>query len=131
MAALSVDPWYPTRGMEAKVGRRVRIVTKFSRSAEDRRESFPCIFRGKEGMELYNELASNEEATRIKAAEELLKKILDAKKNGNAEKGVEVNYALTRLVKGLSSGRESARIGFSTALTEVLHLTEDLTTAFA
>jgi hypothetical protein len=92
---------------------------------------FSLHLQGKEGMELYNELASNEEATRIKAAEELLKKILDAKKNGNAEKGVEVNYALTRLVKGLSSGRESARIGFSTALTEVLHLTEDLTTAFA
>lgn len=71
------------------------------------------------GMELYNELASNEEGRRIAAAEQLVKKILEGNKSGNAENGTELSYALNRLVKGLSSGRESARLGFSIALTEV------------
>jgi DNA polymerase phi len=70
-------------------------------------------------MELYRELASNEEAKRFKAAEELVAKIVNGEEHGNAEKGAEVPYALNRLIKGLSSGRESARLGFSIALTEV------------
>ena len=70
-------------------------------------------------MELYDELASNEEGRRIKAAEELVKKIISGHQSGNAENGVELTYALNRLIKGLGSGRESARLGFSIALTEV------------
>jgi DNA polymerase phi len=70
-------------------------------------------------MELYKELASDEEARRIKAAEELVRKVVDGHKSGNADNGAELTYALTRLVKGLASGRESARLGFSIALTEV------------
>lgn len=73
-------------------------------------------------MELYDQLASNEEAQRVKAAEELVRKIVDAQKNGNAEKGTDLEYALPRLVKGLSSGRESARLGFSIVLTEVISM---------
>ena len=70
-------------------------------------------------MELYDELASNEEGRRITAAEQLVKKILEGNKSGSAENGTELTYALNRLIKGLSSGRESARLGFSIALTEV------------
>ena len=70
-------------------------------------------------MELYNDLTSNEEAKRIKAAEELVRKIVAGGKSGNTEKATEISYALNRLTKGLSSGRESARLGFSVALTEV------------
>ena len=70
-------------------------------------------------MELYDELVSNEEERRIAAAEQLVKKILEGNKSGSAEHGTELTYALNRLVKGLSSGRESARVGFSIALTEV------------
>jgi len=70
-------------------------------------------------MELYDDLASNEETVRIKAAEQLVTKILEGKNTGNAEKGTDLDYALNRLIKGLSSGRESARVGFSIALTEV------------
>lgn len=70
-------------------------------------------------MDLYNELASNEEDHRIKAAGELVRKIVEGKSTGNPEKGTELTYSLNRLVKGLSSGRESARLGFSVALTEV------------
>lgn len=70
-------------------------------------------------MDLYDDLASNDESTRIKAAESLVNKILEGVKSGNPEKGTDLTYALNRLVKGLSSGRESARLGFSIALTEV------------
>ena len=56
------------------------------------------------------------------AAEELVRKILDGQETGNAEKGTDLAYALPRLVKGLSSGRESARLGFSITLTEVLSI---------
>ena len=70
-------------------------------------------------MELYDALVSNEEGCRIAAVEELVKKIVEGKKSGNAENGTELTYALNRLVKGLGSGRESARLGFSIALTEV------------
>jgi len=70
-------------------------------------------------MELYNELASNDHQQRITAAEELVKKVVNGVKSGDAEKGTDLTYALNRLVRGLSSGRESARIGFSIALTEV------------
>jgi DNA polymerase phi len=76
-------------------------------------------------MELYEQLASNEENVRIKAAEELVRKVVQGKKSGETEKGIDSEYALNRLVKGLSSGRESARLGFSIALTEVIHCKGD------
>jgi DNA polymerase phi len=70
-------------------------------------------------MELYEELVSNEEARRLKAAEQLVRKILEGNKGESTEKAFDLTYALNRLVKGLGSGRESARLGFSIALTEV------------
>jgi DNA polymerase phi len=71
-------------------------------------------------MELYNDLASNDDKKRISAAEQVVKKVVAARQSGTAEQGFDFEYALARLVKGLSSGRESARLGFSIALTEVL-----------
>jgi DNA polymerase phi len=82
-------------------------------------------------MDLYDELVSNDEAERAKAAEELVRKVMDGIRSGNTEKAIDLAYALNRLVKGLSSGRESARIGFSIALTEVYHLYSFLTLANA
>jgi hypothetical protein len=70
-------------------------------------------------MELYEQLASNEEEERIKAAKQLVRRVVEGGKSGQVEKGVDSEYALNRLIKGLSSGRESARLGFSIALTEV------------
>ena len=77
------------------------------------RKTFPSA------MELYDQLASIEESQRINAAAELVRRIVDGHKSGNAEKGADLSYALPRLVKGLSSGRESVRLGFSITLTEV------------
>jgi len=70
-------------------------------------------------MELYEGLVSNDEKTRIAAAEQLVRRIVAARQSGTTDRAVDFDYALTRLVKGLSSGRESARLGFSIALTEV------------
>jgi DNA polymerase phi len=70
-------------------------------------------------MDLYDDLASNDDGRRIKAAEQLVTKVILGEKSGIPEKGTDLTYALTRLVKGLSSGRESARLGFGMALTEV------------
>ena len=70
-------------------------------------------------MDLYDDLASNDDGRRIKAAEQLVTKVVQGEKSGIPEKGTDLTYALSRLVKGLSSGRESARLGFGMALTEV------------
>jgi DNA polymerase phi len=96
----------------------LRLLAVISSDRREREESFSA----KDSlltMNLYDDLASNQERRRIKAAEQLVTKIVEGQKSGNAEKGTELAYALTRLVKGLSSGRESARLGFGIALTEV------------
>jgi DNA polymerase phi len=59
----------------------------------------------------FRELASNDETVRLKAAYSLLSEL----SSGGAE---AIEYALNRLIRGLASGRESSRIGFSIALTE-------------
>jgi len=59
----------------------------------------------------YRDLASNDEATRLKAAHALLSEL----SSSNTE---VIEYALNRLIRGLASGRESSRVGFSIALTE-------------
>ena len=60
----------------------------------------------------YRDLASNDEEVRLKAAHSLLSEL----STGNSE---ATEYALNRLIRGLASGRESSRIGFSITLTEV------------
>ncbi|KAH0536326.1 hypothetical protein FGG08_006799 [Glutinoglossum americanum] len=59
----------------------------------------------------FRDLASNDETVRLKAAHSLLSEL----SSGNSE---AIEYALNRLIRGLASGRESSRIGFSVALTE-------------
>ncbi|WPH00533.1 Hypothetical protein R9X50_00336200 [Acrodontium crateriforme] len=71
---------------------------------------------------IYNELADEAQAVRLKAAGSLLK-ILSKKSPSQTQ---QVDGALTRLIKGLCSGRKAARLGFSVALSEVLRLAFDL-----
>ena len=59
----------------------------------------------------YRDLASNDEIVRLKAAHSLLSELSSGTKE-------VIEYALNRLIRGLASGRESSRIGFSIALTE-------------
>ncbi|KAK5138022.1 hypothetical protein LTR08_005819 [Meristemomyces frigidus] len=66
----------------------------------------------------YNDLADEIPAVRLKAAGTLLKRL-----SANSSSQVtSIREALTRLVKGLCSGRKAARLGFSIALSEVLRL---------
>ena len=67
-------------------------------------------------VETYEDLANENEEIRLKAAHALVSKLSPE----NAPTGEQVERALTRLVRGLSSGRKAARIGFSIALTEIL-----------
>lgn len=63
----------------------------------------------------YYRLGSEVADERLQAAASLLKDL----KEVNNEK--DWDYALGRLIKGLSSSRQAARLGFSMALTEVIH----------
>ncbi|KAJ3393682.1 DNA-directed DNA polymerase [Lobulomyces angularis] len=85
-------------------------------------------------MQFYWELADLDEKVRIKAAKDLITTIQSLNNN---ESGISQNngqnlneiqqdlsYALKRLCKGIVSGRDGARQGFSLALTELLSAME-------
>ena len=64
----------------------------------------------------YDDLANENEETRIKAAESLLSRFSLTSNSGE----VELCSVLKRLFRGLCSGRKSARLGYSVTLTEFL-----------
>lgn len=67
-------------------------------------------------VEIYEDLANDNEEIRIKATHALLSK-------SSPEAGLKVEQLkeiLRRLIRGLCSGRKGARLGFSIALTELL-----------
>jgi DNA polymerase phi len=71
---------------------------------------------------IYNDLADDVQAVRIKAAGEVIRNL-----SANSDNQVErIGKAIARLIKGLCSGRKAARLGFSIALSEVLRLALDL-----
>ncbi|KAF2402330.1 hypothetical protein EJ06DRAFT_528437 [Trichodelitschia bisporula] len=65
---------------------------------------------------IYANLADENHRTRIQAAKELVVELNPDK----IDDGNVVDRALTRLIRGLCSGRKAARLGFSIALTEVV-----------
>ncbi|RDW93732.1 DNA-directed DNA polymerase POL5 [Aspergillus mulundensis] len=67
-------------------------------------------------VEIYEDLASENDEVRLKAAQALVSQFTPDK-NPTDE---EIQKALQRLFRGLCSSRKAARIGFSIALTEVL-----------
>ncbi|RPB26351.1 hypothetical protein L211DRAFT_781643 [Terfezia boudieri ATCC MYA-4762] len=68
-------------------------------------------------LHLYKPLTSNDPTIRLKAASELTSQLLALSPKHPKE---ELHYALTRLIRGLASGHESARFGFAVVLTEYL-----------
>lgn len=66
-------------------------------------------------LDHYWTLASDDPSQRIEAAEALIKGLLDTGSESDWD------YALNRLITGLSSTRGSARLGFSMALAEILN----------
>lgn len=67
-------------------------------------------------VEIYEDLASEKDEIRLKAAQALVSQFTPDK---NASDEL-VQKALQRLFRGLCSSRKAARIGFSIALTEIL-----------
>jgi DNA polymerase phi len=67
-------------------------------------------------VEIYEDLANENDAIRLKGAAELLSRFTPPKTFTNEE----VEKAVHRLFRGLCSSRKAARIGFSIALTELL-----------
>lgn len=69
--------------------------------------------------ETFFKLASDLQEERLHAAVALIKDLSALDLPDDAE---EWSYVLNRLIKGLSSDRNSARLGFSLCLTEVINL---------
>lgn len=71
-------------------------------------------------LNLYKPLGDNDETIRLSAANQLASELLALLEGERTAKTKsDVDYALSRLTKGLASGRESARPGFAVVLTEV------------
>lgn len=67
-------------------------------------------------VEIYEDLASEKDEIRLKAAQGLVSNFTPDKSPSDDQ----VKKALSRLFRGLCSSRKAARIGFSIALTEIL-----------
>ncbi|KAL4911089.1 hypothetical protein BDW74DRAFT_164726 [Aspergillus multicolor] len=67
-------------------------------------------------VEIYEDLASENDEVRLKAAQALVSQFTPDKNPADED----IQKALQRLFRGLCSSRKAARIGFSIALTEVL-----------
>nr|CAB3264096.1 myb-binding protein 1A-like protein [Phallusia mammillata] len=78
--------------------------------------------RDEKFMQVFWDLADNEEAKRIGAIQQLVKNLLEKQDQAEdpSELCPELKYAVGRLVQGLGSNRKCARIGFSAALTTLL-----------
>ena len=79
-----------------------------------RRRDLPAV--DTQLVEIYDDLANEDEEIRLKAAQSLLQKASPSA-GLTSEK---LNEVLRRLIRGLCSGRKAARLGFSVALTEYL-----------
>lgn len=78
--------------------------------SKKRRRDIPAV--NTELVEVYDDLANEDEEIRLKAAQNLLLKVDSL----NSE---QLHEILRRLIRGLCSGRKAARLGFSIALTEL------------
>lgn len=67
-------------------------------------------------VQVYEHLADDDESVRLKAAHTLVSKIFKP----GVTSADQTRTILTRLFRGLCSGRKAARLGFSVALTELL-----------
>jgi DNA polymerase phi len=76
--------------------------------------------KGNAFLNCFWDLASNEAGSRITAAEGIISHLQFASGGTEDQIAKDTAYALKRLVKGLSSSRESARLGFASCLVEVL-----------
>ena len=73
-------------------------------------------------VEIYEDLAHENDDIRLKAAQTLLSRIASEQEPSRTQL---VTHVLIRLIRGLCSGRRTARLGFSVALTEFLVQTQN------
>lgn len=73
-------------------------------------------------LPLFGKLASADATERLDASTQLVGSVSHEVDSTAAEDDEDLQYSLKRLIRGLASSRESARLGFSVALTEVGHL---------
>lgn len=76
---------------------------------------------GNKFMNWFWDLASDSHERRTLAAKLIIKHIIEAQKL-TSDISTDADYAMKRLVRGISSSRESARLGFSTCLCQLLSL---------
>ena len=76
---------------------------------------------GNKFMNWFWDLASDNQERRTLAAKLIVKHIIEAQKH-TTSLSTDAEYAVKRLVRGISSSRESARLGFSTCLCQLLTL---------
>lgn len=77
------------------------------------------ILNDKDFLQHFWDLALDDYDTRLKAAQSLIESIQSKESNANEFKEYK-EYTLKRLTRGLPSPRDAARLGFATALAEVL-----------
>ncbi|XP_013379455.1 myb-binding protein 1A-like protein isoform X2 [Lingula anatina] len=82
---------------------------------------------GPELLQLFWDLADNDDKGRIAASVALLSILKASKKKDQKES--ELNYTVQRLVRGLSSSRKFARPGYTLALTQILRQFKEVTVA--
>jgi len=82
----------------------------------------------KDFRQCFWDLASVKEDVREKSTNDLVN-ILRKEQETSANDAKQLAYALTRLIRGLSSSRDGARQGFSVALTQVLRLFPSIKTS--
>lgn len=70
---------------------------------------------------LYEILSSIDEKERKEAADRIISTLLGTNGEEAASEAVLDRHLCKRLIRGLSSSRKAARVGFSLALTEILH----------
>jgi DNA polymerase phi len=71
-------------------------------------------------LNFFWDLASEDSDKRVKAGEGIVAHLTAAKSSGKATVNDDIEYALKRLIRGLSSSREAARQGFAGCLCELL-----------
>ena len=78
------------------------------------------VERNQKFLSYFWDLASDETNVRVSASVSIVSFLMNNEEDERTSS--EVEYAVKRLIKGLTSSRQSARQGFSTCLCELMHV---------
>ncbi|KAK7087144.1 hypothetical protein V1264_021231 [Littorina saxatilis] len=77
-------------------------------------------------LDLFWKLAEGNDNERVKAAESLVNRLAENKKQDAEGHASQEKYCLQRLVRGMASSRKFARVGYAVTLTKLLRETKDI-----